>query len=138
MWSSFPLAPPPPQTTNIFFLKKFISVITGYVQHFFFSAITCAWFVDLKREITLNSLRSNTRCSFSASLPKKFQCMPRRRCLFTAREMFSERVVGEDLAMKRPRSPPCYVIYYYMLRKHSSCSIKLVHMSNSAYVISYF
>ena len=87
----------------------------------YLSLFSCAWFADLKREITLDPLRSKTRYSFSVSLPKKFQCMLQRRCLSTMRAIFSKLAFGLDfrpspitrsediaLAVKRPRSPPCY------------------------------
>ena len=63
----------------------------------YLSLFTCAWFADFKRKITLNPLRSITRYSFSASLPKKVECMLRRRCLFTVRAIFSKLVFASAL-----------------------------------------
>ena len=93
----------------------------------YLTLFTCAWFADLKREITLNPLHSKIRYSFSASLPKKVQCMLWRRCLSTARAIFSKLVFGSGLrpspttrseniaiTVKRPHSPPWYAMYYFL------------------------
>ena len=81
----------------------------------YLSLFTCAWFANLKREIILNLLRSKTRYSFSASLPKKSSMHAVEKMYFyLAGNIFETRVWfgSSALAVKRPRSSPCFAMYY--------------------------
>ena len=83
----------------------------------------CAWFADLKREITLNLLRSKTLYSFSTSQPKKVQCML-RRCLSTARTIFSKLVFGPRLPLVPKTLPLPWKDLTLLLAMQ--CTIKIV------------